>query len=218
MKMKKVIYTIAISIFAALLLLLGCDSWKTNLKADIDQESKDYCLFAPGSYWVYRDSATLETDKVVVEDVSYEKSTLANPKISFLWEEYTMRLKYYKNDTDYNGSYILTSKYCDDDLVEAGIIKFCLLFASGGKYHNGEIGECSDYPILLLLERRNNYISNKVTYSNIKIFENSSSDLGIKKIIYWAKHIGLIREEIFVNDNLVSVRNLIKYNVKPYNQ
>ncbi|MDL2309207.1 hypothetical protein LJC53_06465 [Bacteroidales bacterium OttesenSCG-928-C03] len=59
------------------LLFSGCDSWKTDLEALIDQESKDYCLFAEGSYWIYQDSATLDIDSVVIdipiEYISYEK-------------------------------------------------------------------------------------------------------------------------------------------------
>ncbi|MDR2979175.1 MAG: hypothetical protein LBV02_01835 [Bacteroidales bacterium] len=50
----------------------------------------------------------------------------------------------------------------------------------------------------------------------VKIFE-FDDDLGKKEIYYWAKHVGLIREEIYRNDSVVSIRNLIGYNVKPYN-
>ncbi len=214
MKKFKSLYKITISVFLTLSLFSGCDSWKTDLKADIDQESKDYCLFAPGSYWVYQDSATLEIDSTVVVSISYNKSTHANPTISFLWEEYTMKMKnFQKNNTYHNGSYTLTSKYCDKDMVEIGIMKFCLLFESGGgKYHNGEIHDSYGKNATLKLIN----IQDLYFYSKVKVFQDDY--LEERKIFYWAKHIGLIREEIFKKDSLISVRNLIKYNVNPYNQ
>ena len=109
-------------------LFTGCDSWKTDLKADIDQESKDYCLFAQGSYWLYQDSATLKIDSTVVVGISYDKTTLATPTSPFLWEEYFIDMRFFlENNTYYDGRHILTSKYCKKYYVEAGINEPILL-------------------------------------------------------------------------------------------
>jgi len=127
--MKKFIcILITTNILLMLLLSFSCSSWKTNLKANIDQESKDYCLFAKDSYWVYQDSATLVTDKVFIFDVSCNKTNSASPTEPFLWEAYTMKTTCSLNDNFHSqGSYRLTSGDCEEGLVEQGIAKFIQL-------------------------------------------------------------------------------------------
>ena len=49
----------------------------------------------------------------------------------------------------------------------------------------------------------------------VKIFK--FSDKEIEKVFYWVQYIGLIREETYINDTAI-VRNLLKYNVKPYKE
>ena len=109
---------------------------------------------------------------------------------------------------------MLTTSQADPKLL-----KPCLLLLAGEiKYHNGEIGETfPNYDDLILYAKNNNYQINGKTYTNVKIFKYSGPDKDVEKTFYWAKHIGLIREEIY-KDSTVSVRNLIKYKVKPYNQ
>jgi hypothetical protein len=47
-----------------ILIIYGCDTNPDPLT--IDEESKAYCLFDEGTYWVYEDSATQRRDSVVV--------------------------------------------------------------------------------------------------------------------------------------------------------
>jgi hypothetical protein len=175
----------------------------------IDQESKDYCSFDIGSYWIYQDSASLKTDYVVISKpigCNYEERGI------YKYEKYCFDIYSYSQDTTYFFNAILTT----EEAVSRRL-KPCLLTKGAFKYpyyHNGEIGE--DFWSLILSEKRNDYTLNDVTYSDIKIFENNY--LEEKKIYYWSKYVGLIREEIYKNDSLISVKNLIKYNVKPYNQ
>jgi len=108
---------------------------------------------------------------------------------------------------------MLTTSQADPKLL-----KPCSLISGGIKYHNGEIGETfPDNTNLILYAKNNNFQINGKTYADVKIFKCSYPNMKIEKIFYWAKHIGLIREEIY-KDSTVSVRNLIKYKVKPYNQ
>lgn len=80
-------------------------------------------------------------------------------------------------------------------------------------YHNGEINEFQKNT--KLLDKKNNYSVNGIIYSNVKIFESKYNDE--RRIFYWAKYEGVIRIETYKNKN-ITVKNLIKYNVKPYNQ
>ena len=234
MKNNRFIYS-AVAILAAGILLNACDSWKTDLEANIDQESKDYCLFATGSYWVYQDSATLETDSVIITDVSYYKSTHANPHISFLYEEYKMATTCFLNNHNNIhslGSNVLTTEYCDDNNVENGIIKFIQLdyrndidqmyFDNMGRYSYINYNNSDIY------EESGSYYENYYdiyqignnTFSKVKVFLVSylsaySHYFQIRT--YWAKSVGIIRVEYIGEDeNIFAVRNIIKYNVKPY--
>ncbi|MDL2309209.1 hypothetical protein LJC53_06475 [Bacteroidales bacterium OttesenSCG-928-C03] len=191
-------------------LLYACDYPAGEIR--IDQESKDYCLFAEGSYWIYQDSATLKIDSVVIDKPIYYNLRRSNGN-GYDCETYSSRVSVYSHDTVLSFSTRLTTSqaYADD-------LKPCLLMYRGIKYHNGGIGEM--FPgfinLIILLAQKNIYSINGITYSDVKIFEENY--LAQKNIYYWAKHIGLIREEIYENDSLISVKNLIKYNVKPYNQ
>jgi len=66
MKTIKLIYTLGI-----ILLLSGCLNIACFVKKDtkicIDQESKDYCVYDEGSYWIYQDSASHAVDSSVIE-------------------------------------------------------------------------------------------------------------------------------------------------------
>jgi len=230
MKTIKLIHKGIVSVLLILLLFSSCDSWKTDLKADIDQESKNYCLFAPGSYWIYQDSATLEKDSAIIVNITYDKSTLATPKCPFLWEEYTMKMKYFlKNNISFDGYQWLTSVRCDYDNVEAGIIKPILLidnneihnkylgFGSFNKivYHNGSLSESVN-----ATGYENYYENYKIgnnTFSKVKVFLSSFYNQPYQIRTFWAENVGIIRTE-YINEEIFAVRNLIKYKVKPYNQ
>ncbi|MCL2290440.1 MAG: hypothetical protein FWC34_07035 [Bacteroidetes bacterium] len=68
----------------------------------------------------------------------------------------------------------------------------------------------------ILLEKKDYYSIDESTYSNVKIFKYSKN--GFEKLFYWAKHVGIIRVEVYENNAPISVRNLVRYNVKPYKQ
>ncbi len=184
----------------------ACEMSEGEIK--IDQESKDYCLFAPGSYWIYQDSATLKEDSVAINSISYMFTR--SVESGYDCEQYRFGV--------YSNVPFLDVRLTTGD-ADGSLLKPCILSTGtlGVKYHNGEVGECFNYPDLVLLERKNSCILNETTYIDVKIFKDPNTYTETEKIIYWAKHIGLIREEIYTNDS-ITVKNLIKYNVKPYNQ
>jgi len=176
----------------------------------IDQETKDYCLFAEDSYWIYQDSATLEIDSVVIDNpICHELEMSKGDKST--QENYRTKISLYFQDNVCNFWVSLFA-------FERNKCRFT--FGDDAIYHNGKIME--PFPSrrennLMLFEEINNYSINMIIYSNVKIFK--CSEYGIEKVFYWAKHIGLVRIEIHNSNNgNVTINNLIKYNVKPYNQ
>jgi len=211
MKTIKLIYKLGIILLLSGCLNIACD-WSYK-EIHIDQESKDYCLYAKGSYWIYQDSASHAIDSNVIEyPVSYTFSR--SRENGCKCETFNFGILSFVDDTTLLHDFMLTTSSADPELL-----KPCLLEAEETKYHNGEIGET--FPDIkgdfVLYAKNNNYQINGKTYTNVKIFKYSGPDKDVEKTFYWAKHIGLIREEIY-KDSTVSIRNLIKYKVKPYNQ
>ena len=188
-----------------LLLLLGCfTSCYKNVYYRIDQETKDYCLFDDGSYWMYLDSATMGINIVSVDgQPSYEMDGFEG----FHFEYSRTYFSFYSQDTTFNYSAALNASYSH----KKDTIVLLERFDHEAMYHNKNIG----YNIqgLELLEIKDSCIINSKKFYDVKVFKSSRHDKGY----YWAKHVGLIREETYSNDSIIAVRNLIQYKVWPYN-
>ena len=161
----------------------------------IDQETKDYCLFAEGSYWIYQDSASYIIDSAIINQ---PVNHILFGKGGYDMEKYSTNISFYSQDgvASREATLISTPKCCE------------LRWSRVVIYHDGEVFEGSAYSSLILAENRANYSINGVTYSNVKIFK-----INEKIFFYWVKHVGLIRTEISENDSII-VKNLIRYNVK----
>ena len=71
MKTIKLIYKLGIVLLLSGCLNIACElKWKPE--AYLDQESKDYCLYAKGSYWIYQDSVSHSLDSITINNVDYE--------------------------------------------------------------------------------------------------------------------------------------------------
>ena len=212
MKSIKFICKIAIGIFLAMLTFSGCDSWRAKV-VQIDQESKDYCLFGEGSYWVYQDSVTNNTDSVLLLQSLLEcKEEGGEWGHNFIIEYYYANYCHYLSDTSISVSYRL-----DPSRVYFFLV---IVFSS-------EVQNIEKNTILIPYERFTDYYLSSYNigeniFNNVKIFIEKNiiiggylSNYSIKS--YWAKHIGLIRYEIYNSDNeILNTYNLIRYNVKPY--
>jgi len=178
----------------------------------IDQETKDYCLFGEDSYWIYQDFAALNIDSVVVDKpVRYELGNYGEYN-TWVFENYDTFFSLYSIDTTYVFFNRLTSKEANENSLEP-----CVLWGlTGAIYHNGTIKR--DVGQLIYHDKRDSYSINETIFNDIKIFMHyyyaSYPTANQREIYYWAKHVGLIREEIYINDSVISVRNLIRYNVK----
>jgi hypothetical protein len=221
MKLIKLISKLTIGII--ILLYSACNK---VFDADIDQESKDYCLFGQDSYWVYQNSTTFETDTVVISDVSYKKTGNL-----CLWEEYTMITRCFLNSHNniyYSGSYVLTSQYSDYTNVKYGNIHIQLIcrnkideiyfdsmYKDYTNYRNGSF-RYNYYDGINYENYYENYQVENKAFSKVKVFLSPFSQ-SYQIRTYWAKNVGIIRTEYIGEDgNTFAVRNLIKYNVKPY--
>ena len=207
MKKNRLFYkTVILLVFSGL--FYGCEYPVGEIR--IDQETKDYCLFEQGSCWIYQDSTSVTIDSVVIDkpiSYSFSRSDWNGAKC----EQYSSNISYASHDSSTSIHVILTTGFADSESQKPGVL--ILDFVDNPIYHNGEVGETVPlYQDIILLERTTNYSINNVNYSNVKIFERNYYEK--KKIYYWAKHVGLIREEIYENDTLISVRNLIRYNVQ----
>ena len=209
MKNSRFIYS-AVAVLVVGILLNTCFKPK-NIR--IDQETKDYCLFGQGSYWIYQDSATLKIDSVEVDSVLYEVEISKGDKSEK--ENYSTDISLYSQDSVRNAGYGLSAGYtCNNSDLYACYFDYDVI------YHNGKINEsCYYHRNTVLFDEKYNYSINGKMYSKVKIFKKK--EYGTENIFYWVKNIGLIRKEkkytsIVTNTDTSIICNLIKYNVKPY--
>ena len=185
-------------------------------KVRIDNETKEYCLFDQDSYWIYQDSISLEIDSIIIcKPIGH--STGENGDIDY--EYYYTLVASYSQDSTSKSQLFLSTEYA---IYKENISALELEKASFNKfyYHSGEIKKTYNFLSsnrITLLMKKNNCSINGINFYDIKVFESLRQTQ--KEIYYWAKDVGLIRVEKYDNkDSLLSVRNLIRYNVKPYKQ
>ena len=182
----------------------------------IDQETKDYCLFAEGSYWIYQDSTTHAIDSVIINSIRYEIYHSEGDGSEL--ENYFTYLSLYSQDNMRNFRVSLGAHFSERNNSSS-----CrLYFDYDVIYHNGKINENSyEHRNTILIDKKDNYSINSVNYANVKVFKYSQS--GSERLFYSAKHVGMIRNEIkfksiYTGADTSIVKNLIKYNVNPYKQ
>lgn len=181
--------------------------WKPKYdEVFIGQESRDFYIFKEGSYWIYQDSITNNTDSVI----------LLQPSLGFLKVKGGQIIEIYEStychclsDTSIFLSYHLDPWGCYFPAVffNAGVHDFEKIHIStyGTSYlHSCNIGE-------------NIFNNVKVIWQKDGFSNDFLSDYSIQS--YWVKNIGLIRYEIYNPDNeILNTYNLVKYNVKPYKE
>lgn len=181
----------------------------------IDQETKDYCDFKKGSWWVYKEEKTGMIDTVSV--YNYENKIVSIEELSpvdfeqtrvfTIWSLYghdlTMASPFIKIAAD-NGININASV---EEQYPYGIsypaIIYYTLDTIGSKikiYSSDEI-KYVNYKDSIELEGK--------TYYKVKEFSTTAFSNKKQKSIFWAKYIGRIRFETFDGE----IWNLINYHV-----
>ena len=213
MKNSRFIYN-AVAVLVVGILLNACIK-PTYSYEYIDQETKDFCVFGKGSYWIYQDSITNNLDSVMLM-----QSLLKTVEDHGEWghteiiECYESEYCHYLSDTS-----IFFSHYIDS---HKGTYFSIIDFGSGIQDIEKNVALC--IPIgrssigyyLLSYGIGENIFSNvNVLVEKKIIIDGFASHYSIQS--YWVKNIGLIRYEIYNPDNeILNTYNLIKYNVKPY--
>jgi len=190
-------------VFIGVLLLGGCkckdDEVPTLL---LSQESKDYCLFLPGSWWVYQNETTLQ----------YDTLTITNVENAFF---------YSKNSNDNTERYTISFKqkelFSKNSIrLDRGTIESYLGFTYNGGFGDELYFDRPTYrkdsiSILNSLKFKVHLDSMEFKSSrfySVKHFE-SLSPIEYKNI-YWVNNIGMVKLEKPNGD----IWNLINYSVQ----
>jgi len=208
--MKKTVYTFLI-LTALICCLTSCPVQPIYDYWTIDQETKDYCVFKEGGYWIYQDSVMNGIDSVVLIESLHEY--VDEPGV--IWGRRNM-VETYKN------------KYCHYFEDTSIILKYNLHVHFGRGGYNIE----NEFPIIafnsdILYRILYIFFEGNIQYSIIEywIEENIFYDVRVfeyyptiaRKLhkTYWAKNIGLIRYEIYNSENeIINTYNLIRYKVE----
>jgi hypothetical protein len=184
----------------------------------IDQETKDYCLFDVGSYWIFQDSATLKTDSRVVIDVRHLMQSSSHR--GYIAELYDIDYEWHYQDTNIQ---IMGDLICYPPIENLFSLILSSEYYSGDlpvyyHYHNDNIG--TEHGV-----RSNKYVLYEnfhafydvanCRYYNVKQFSASSYKSAPESKAFYAKYVGFIRNERLTDTGRI-VSNLIRYNVKPY--
>ena len=174
--------------------------------------AKDYLWAEPGSYWIYKNTATNDLDTQIcilfAMDTIFKKGTTKETKhITVTYERIIRYIKssfnqwiYYDKTIDFPPSIdgYTGYNYINRSVSGEGIIKpFIKPFNIGAKFGNGSsTTTCSSFVPTLTLQGKN--------YTNVALFDIDKDDIWERKlscirsnnIYYWAKDVGLIKKEM----------------------
>jgi len=190
MKPKKILFLIL-----AIICCIAADCGKDNDKPTyyMPQDFKDYVMYPVGSYWVYEDSISGETDSIVL---TKQETFIEKPGHvwGFYWEN--LRHEFYSSYyTQFSGGGGIYSEY-----------PLVYNYNGWGYYLSTEngLGSIEDFEYFY-------YDSLKIDekwYYNIKYYYRK--DAGISS--FWALGIGIIRKEDTIINN--KIWNLKSYHIK----
>lgn len=182
---------------AALLCVISCDGPPTNDNAPIiklDDDTRAYCFFKEGSWWVYEDSLQGLIDSVyctVNSEYVEEPNRVRFSKVDEFTNEYTS--SYYQRD------FFIRSATCDTS--ESGAIRGVDLYSEKAGFRipivyfdpsiwsHYRCGQQQDS--ITFLEEKSEYQS----FENVRVFKKN--DLGnsfFPMTIYWAKNVGILKK------------------------
>ena len=160
-------------------------------------------LFDVGSYWVYKDTITNETDSTVV--ISINRSTFINPP-SYPGQgsqgdvEY-FNIKYFS---------LPSSNYFEEQLFGSFITR--ALTSGGCTYISGKDkgSSISNAEVSDVFDSLN--IEGDVFLDVVKMKVNKDSYIDNNYNLYYVDSIGVVKKELTINDTIVKTWNLIRYN------
>ncbi len=226
--MRKIVYILFISIC-----LTGCQKCKekqpepvvyTNVEPS--QPVKEYCIFKPGTYWVYQDSTSGILDSVWVYQYTETTDTFEKPTNTFnicpVYLYRTFSSKYRSNNyIEFNTTFQIAS---NSNMVLESVIDSTGYIGQYVKLHspfiNNKVMSYITQDNCTFLQQIPTIQLSSITYSNVIKYKHSrdfSSYYFInyqhfenKTNTYFAPNIGMIRKELPDSNK---VWNLIRYNI-----
>lgn len=183
------------------------------------QELKDYCYFLPGTYWIYKDSATGTEDSVYVVAAANGIDTVydSEGKLQGIFEWFTVQTvsSYDGYNYDYNFSASWSSVHGD--------FIFRIKSKPGGDYGNTI---CFLMPLVIGTSKYSIYSDGIITltgiYNSINVNGNyfyeiiefndskNSTENNENTLFYFSKKKGIIKKKLLTNPN---TWELVRYNI-----
>ncbi|MBX2986199.1 MAG: hypothetical protein KF882_09575 [Bacteroidia bacterium] len=214
--MKKLILLISIAILATI------SSCKKDKKCPdistilIEQEMKDWIVFQPGSYWIYIDSITGSYDSVYVTSTYYDTLNILHSDLFRNSDSKCIIQSHQEIDIEYETSsgikYAVGGSYGFGSGVSNNVNPVNGSSSIVNLNHSGGDGGYSHYMYFPVLQGTVGFVFGEIKhdtiYENYTVLGNtyidvlrvSDRDNGALNAItkfYHAKHIGVIRKEIY---------------------
>jgi hypothetical protein len=200
----------------------------------LEQEMKDWIYFQPGSYWIYEDSVTNTVDSVYVTEAKIERKEhiLSNEKCPYRIEDrvYITTGSTLGKKIQIDGAYSLGTGVINDTTNTRGTATIRNQNHLGGDggfsmymffpVVQGTIGRWTGFGLIKHDTIFPTYeVKGKVFENVLRVHDNANGAYGAETKFYHAKHIGVIRKEIYEmdrdnpNPKLLQVWELIDYKV-----
>ena len=197
--MKKNLF-IPLFVAACLLAMMGCRDKDDLPTYYIPQDMKDYVMFPVGSYWIYEDSLTGAIDSVYL--------AAQRTKIENLADEDTRKaenLEQYFKSSFLNMTYLQGTKYVISLPPDA---HFFYLGRRGYFFAPAEVDETVRYiGYIKCVAFYDSVQFHRVKYDSIRVFSCDEENY------YWAKNIGLIRQDVYTNGAISNTWYLKRYKI-----
>ena len=180
----------------------------------VDQDTKDYCVFNKGSWWIYEEEVSTDKDCVWVAESNEKKidsdhlRTIRNGKqmvlFSTLWNKQNVKITCWggggTGDPEINRfEESLSFPLALNDFTFYSVLDTTIFFEPFSGYQ------------IRLFNKIINYNLNGKQFEDVRIFSvNKGLHQYWQKKIYWARHIGKLRYE--KGDG--TIWNLINYKVE----
>jgi hypothetical protein len=205
--MKKLIelLVVVIIIVSSIMILISCDSQK--IKYYIDEETLSYCYFENGISYIFMDSITEIRDTLVISSNWYipEKTRQGT---EYREAEITSKNGQSKGSL---GISAITKESGDGALADFYIEESQLNFKYSILYHSFDTSVEVEH--LTLIDSYSYYQNGNYNYYDVKKFKRSTSNVSEYTYAYWAKNVGLIRLENYLNDTVINNINLVSYEI-----
>jgi hypothetical protein len=197
---------IRIIFFLLLICTLGCKKNTNNTaNSTFPKDGLAYIQFNPGKYFIYKDSATLESDSVIVTESSLQPTSTTVASVLYNEQQFSLILS--KIDSSGKATEWLSgiANSGPGDSKHIYMIRNDSLNASGYcfRYPPCNCGNEINIPSMVVDGK---------TYTNIVVTANDSSSNAPAAYYYWVPGVGLIKRSEMNNLGTTKTNILIRSN------